>query len=419
MTFLRSRTNSDWINVFSGTRFHPFDPRDEEIHLVDIAHATGRACRYAGHTPLHYSVAEHAVLVAEAVRLLGGTIEEQRWGLLHDATEAYLVDLPNPIKRHPGLTFYVELEDMLMAQIASRFKLHQTTMPDIVKQCDKEVFSLEVGTKGVINKIHDDFRWALPVPGVNLDPRLVGLTVQNLDPEKATAWWLKTFHALFAGTEFQKEALEAAQQRGLVLDGIPAQTRGMLIGVGHRKRSGKDETAKAIMQRVPYVKRMAFADLLKAGVNVWHGWDERHSDGELKEVVDPYWGYSPRYAYVNIGTDCIRDRHRQDFWVKAAMRVVNMWRDAGYTVIITDIRFPDEADVVKAAGGVVWKASRPSLPPLDMENDHISETALAKYEGWDEVLDNSSSLEDFHTKVLVAFVKATLKAALDSAEKRR
>ena len=414
MTFTRTRTDADWINVYSGTRFHPFDPRQEEIHLVDIAHALGRACRYAGHTPLHYSVAEHAVLVAEAVRLLGGTIEEQRWALMHDATEAYLVDLPNPIKRHPGFSYYVELEDMLMEEIAKRYNLHQTTMPDIVKRCDKEVFFVEVGSKGVVNKIHDDFKWALPVVGKNLDASLALLKVQNLDPEKATASFLQAFHRLFAETEFQKEALEAAQQRGLVLDGIPAEHRGMLIGIGHRKRSGKDETAKALMKDNPFVKRTAFADLLKAGVNLWHGWDERHSDGELKEVVDPYWGYSPRYAYVNIGTDCIRDRHLQSFWVKAAMRVVNMWRDAGYTVVITDVRFPDEADVIKEAGGVVWKAERPSLPPLDMEKDHISETALANYEGWDEVLVNDSTLEDFHVKVLVAYVKTRLQSSVDT-----
>ena len=426
MTFARTRTDHDWINVYSGTRFHPFDPQPHEIHLVDIAHALGRACRYAGHTPMHYSVAEHAVHASKVVELLGGSIEEQRWALLHDATEAYLVDLPSPIKNHPGYAFYVEHEDVIMEAIANRFGLHQTTMPLVVKQADKAMLFIEVGSGFIINKMHPDFSWAIPVYGKNIDPVLEGkIKVQNLDADKATALFLQTFHKLFEGTPFQKEALEAAHQRGIILDGVEGKM-GALIGIGHRKRSGKDTAAKILMEGNPMVKRVAFADLLKAGVNLWHGWDERHSDGDLKEVVDPYYGYSPRYAYVNIGTDCIRDHHSRTFWVDCALRVARKWRAAGYDVVITDVRFPNEADMIKAEGGVVWKTDRPSMPPLDMENDHVSETAMANYEGWDEVLvntydggddkvANTKAMEDFRGKVFVAYAKHTVSAALKDA----
>ena len=139
-----------------------------------------------------------------------------------------------------------------------------------------------------------------------------------------------------------------------------------LIGLGYRKRSGKDTIADHLIDQHGFNHKLSWADKLKEGVNAWHGWDERHSHGHLKEVVDPYWGYSPREAYQKIGTDLIRNQWMQDFWVKAAMRKVEKHRSAGRSVVLADVRFPNEADAILAQGGAVWRIDRPGLPTDDL-----------------------------------------------------
>lgn len=125
----------DWIQVISGNPFWPLDPRPHEIELNDIAWALGMQCRYAGHVKSFYSVAEHSVLVSQAV-----PPEHAMWGLLHDATEAYLVDLPRPIKR--CVPEYARAEDRLAECIAERFGLCWP-MPAAVKQADTEILHVE------------------------------------------------------------------------------------------------------------------------------------------------------------------------------------------------------------------------------------------------------------------------------------
>ena len=115
----------------------------------------------------------------------------------------------------------------------------------------------------------------------------------------------------------------------------------LLISLGYRARHGKDEIADYLVRTYGFVK-VSWADSLKQGVNLWHGWDDRHAYGELKEVVCPKWGYTPRFAYQNIGTNCIRMHHDPDFWVKAAMLKISKLIDDGYNVCVPDTRFLNE-----------------------------------------------------------------------------
>lgn len=106
-----------WIQTFSGGRIWPLDPRPGEIHIVDIAHSLSMQCRFNGHTSEFYSVAEHCCHVHD---LLPAPLK--RAGLLHDASEAYLCDLPRPLKKSPGFgTLYQAVERELEATIAARF----------------------------------------------------------------------------------------------------------------------------------------------------------------------------------------------------------------------------------------------------------------------------------------------------------
>lgn len=108
----------DWMQTASGKRFYPFDPRTEEVDIADIAHALSLQCRFAGHVQAFYSVAEHSVRVSQIC-----DPQDALWGLLHDASEAYLVDLPRPIKRHRYFSDYRHVEERLMWRVCERFRL--------------------------------------------------------------------------------------------------------------------------------------------------------------------------------------------------------------------------------------------------------------------------------------------------------
>lgn len=91
-----SQDNS-WIQTFSGRQFFPLEPRVEDVCIEDIAHGLSNLCRYAGHCECFYSVAQHCLLVSRVVPR-----EHALRGLLHDASEAYLIDVPRPIKHSIG-----------------------------------------------------------------------------------------------------------------------------------------------------------------------------------------------------------------------------------------------------------------------------------------------------------------------------
>jgi hypothetical protein len=120
-----------WMQTYTGRQFFPLDPRPEDIDPLDIAHALSLICRYGGHTKRFYSVAEHCVLMADAVEP-----EFALWALLHDATEAYVGDMVRPLKHH--MPEYRAVEDRLMAVIAERFGL-SGTMPAAVKEADNRI----------------------------------------------------------------------------------------------------------------------------------------------------------------------------------------------------------------------------------------------------------------------------------------
>lgn len=128
----------DWIQTFSGKSMFPLDPRAEEICIEDIAHALSNLCRFTGHTRTFYSVAEHSVRVSWACE-----IEFAFWGLMHDASEAYLSDISSPMKRSSKFgELYQHAERNLMVTICDKFGL-QRGVPDNVKQCDARMLVTE------------------------------------------------------------------------------------------------------------------------------------------------------------------------------------------------------------------------------------------------------------------------------------
>lgn len=135
----------DWQQVFSGRQFWPLDPQPGDLDIRDIAHALSLQCRYGGHTSRHYSIAEHSLLVLglhAAVPTVSDVQDprEALTALLHDASEAYLIDIPQPIKPH--LTNYKQIEERLMAEIASRWDFPWPP-PPWVKVADAMALAIE------------------------------------------------------------------------------------------------------------------------------------------------------------------------------------------------------------------------------------------------------------------------------------
>lgn len=114
------KRKGDYMTTYTGQKFWPLDPRAEEVHLEDIAHALSRICRFNGHIRSHYSVAQHAVIVSH---LVPKSLAFE--ALHHDDAEAYLADLVRPVKKH--IHQYMEYESELEEVIAERLGLIYTT----------------------------------------------------------------------------------------------------------------------------------------------------------------------------------------------------------------------------------------------------------------------------------------------------
>lgn len=169
----------DWMQTATGGVFWPIDPRPEEVDIQDIAHALSNQCRYAGHTLDFYSVAQHSVLVSENV-----DPKFALWGLLHDASEAYLSDVIRPVK--PSLTNYRALEDRLMRVICERFALPgEGVMPAEVQRVDNAILADEMASLMAFPPKD----WRLPQPPL-------GIEILGWEPAFAKARFLARFRDL-------------------------------------------------------------------------------------------------------------------------------------------------------------------------------------------------------------------------------
>lgn len=128
--------SAHWLQTYTGRRFDLRHPRAADIVVQDICHALAQVNRYTGHALRPLSVAEHSCRVAFLVEP-----EHRKAALLHDATEAYVNDLAQPIKRMAELAGYRDVEERVWFAICERFDL-DLRLPRAVKKAD--LIALEV-----------------------------------------------------------------------------------------------------------------------------------------------------------------------------------------------------------------------------------------------------------------------------------
>jgi hypothetical protein len=158
-----------------------------------------------------------------------------------------------------------------------------------------------------------------------------------------------------------------------------------LIGLTGRARAGKDTFASGLVERG--YTRVALADPLREMVEAMDPWLvtppwQHEPNIRLRQALEIHGGWEGIKA-TNYGPEARRLLQRAgvavreldpDFWVRAAMAKVERILHDGGAAVITDVRFPNEADAIEWAGGVIVRIERPGLPTDDT---HVSETALA------------------------------------------
>lgn len=182
-----------------------------------------------------------------------------------------------------------------------------------------------------------------------------------------------------------------------------------IIGIMGNVGSGKDTCGDYLVQNHDFTK-VSFAKRVKDVANVVFGWDRNMLEGSTKESrawreeTDPYWGFSPRHALQMIGTEMFRRHIDPDVWVKAVKKEIEANPDTNY--VITDCRFENELEAIRAMGGTiiyiergrqpVWSAeARAGKPFSEDYGVHITDWnsyALSKYA--DHEIINNGTLDE-------------------------
>jgi hypothetical protein len=171
----------------------------------------------------------------------------------------------------------------------------------------------------------------------------------------------------------------------------------MIIGLTGYAQSGKDTVAKILVENYGYT-RVAFADKIRDFLYEMNPMVDNVA-GEpifLKERVNrDGWEVAKKNPHVrralqNAGVSA-RKVFGEDFWIDRSL--VSILRNEN--TVITDVRFINEADVVKHQAGQVWRIKRLGV---DAVNAHVSESQMDGYPV-DQIFTNNSSIEDLELMV--------------------
>lgn len=198
----------------------------------------------------------------------------------------------------------------------------------------------------------------------------------------------------------------------------------MLFGIAGRKGHGKDACADIMVATDPAnVVKMAFADPIKEACAALFSFSHAQlHDTKAKETVDPRWGITPRRAMQYLGTDLIQ-KHMDPllpgiankFFVEAMRhRILDIWQtNVDAIVIISDVRFQHEVELIHELGGYILRVTRPSLCLAPTKDTHVSETSVDTLTGVDEDIVNDGNLEDLEGAIKEAGERIVARMACD------
>jgi uncharacterized protein len=176
-----------YLQTVSGRWVNPIDPDPQQFDIEDIARALGNLCRFGGHCRVFYSVAQHSVIVSERVEQRGGDAEDVFAALMHDASEAYLGDMPHPLKHRSALgAVFKEAEDHLEAALREHFAIKPGVAE--IKRADRALLAAE-------RRAFSAERWAWPeLEGV--EP--LDIELEALSPDESERAFMRRFAELDA-----------------------------------------------------------------------------------------------------------------------------------------------------------------------------------------------------------------------------
>lgn len=142
-----------YITTFTGKHFDPTAPDSSAIDIHDIAHALSLTCRGNGHVKTFFSVGQHCINCALEAEARGYSRRVILACLIHDASEAYMSDVPRPFKH--ALPEYIESEDRLLDLIYEKFLGSVLTEKEkeLVKSIDNDMLYYDL--KELLNELTD------------------------------------------------------------------------------------------------------------------------------------------------------------------------------------------------------------------------------------------------------------------------
>jgi dephospho-CoA kinase len=179
-----------------------------------------------------------------------------------------------------------------------------------------------------------------------------------------------------------------------IIDEINSKTP-LIIGFTGKAGSGKD-TASMVTIENNKIDKFAFAaPLKKAAAELFLFTDEQlHTD--KKEKIDPKWNKSPRQVLQWLGCEVLRDQFDKDIFLKNMSHRIKS--SNANIIFITDVRYDNEAELIRSVGGKIIKIERPDLKQIQFFN-HSSENGLSS-NLIDIIINNDSTIESLHKKVL-------------------
>lgn len=171
----------------------------------------------------------------------------------------------------------------------------------------------------------------------------------------------------------------------------------MIIGLTGKAGVGKDLFSELIKKHLDSAESFAFAKPIKEAAKILFNFtDEQLYDQIKKEEIDIRWKKSPRQILQWLGTDILREHIDQDFFIKCIKQKIEN-SDKNF-IIVTDVRFPNEAEFIRSMDGKVVKIIRPNAVTTE-HNGHITEQGIAD-KLIDEIIINDGTIEDFENKII-------------------